>query len=75
LTGRYDAVALLFDILERTLVLFIVTELLHTVRITIQNRTLDAGPFPAELFKLQAAAYVDDGQPEEQRLSRVGTTS
>ena len=41
----YDALSLLLTVLDKTLVLFIVAELLHTVRITIQKRTLDAGPF------------------------------
>jgi uncharacterized membrane protein (DUF373 family) len=41
----YDALSLVLTVLDKTLVLFIVAELLHTVRITIQNRTLDAGPF------------------------------
>ena len=41
----YDALSLVLTVLDKTLVLFIVAELLHTVRITIQKRTLDAGPF------------------------------
>ena len=41
----YDALSLVLTVLDKALVLFIVAELLHTVRITIQNRTLDAGPF------------------------------
>ena len=41
----YDALSLVLTVLDKALVLFIVAELLHTVRITIQKRTLDAGPF------------------------------
>jgi uncharacterized membrane protein (DUF373 family) len=41
----YDALSLVLTVLDKTLVLFIVAELLHTVRITIQKHTLDAGPF------------------------------
>ncbi|MGW7608594.1 phosphate-starvation-inducible PsiE family protein [Streptomyces sp. NPDC054766] len=32
--------------MDNGLVLFIVAELLHTVRLTIRNQTLDAEPFP-----------------------------
>ncbi|MFI9272117.1 phosphate-starvation-inducible PsiE family protein [Kitasatospora sp. NPDC052896] len=41
--GSYDAATL--SALDSSLVLFIVAELLHTVRLTIRNRTLDAEPF------------------------------
>jgi uncharacterized membrane protein (DUF373 family) len=45
LTGHYDSLALVLGVLDKSLVLFIVAELLHTVRITIRDHTLDAGPF------------------------------
>src|ERR1700716_2458260 len=41
----YDALSLVLTVLDKALVLFIVAVLLHSVRITIQSRTLDAGPF------------------------------
>ena len=40
-----DPLALVLSVLDRGLVLFIIAELLHTVRITIQDRSLTAGPF------------------------------
>jgi uncharacterized membrane protein (DUF373 family) len=45
LKGPYDALALLLAVLDKSLVLFIVAELLHSVRITIRDRALDAEPF------------------------------
>lgn len=35
----------LLDVLDKGLILFIIAELLHTVRVTIQQRTLVAEPF------------------------------
>jgi uncharacterized membrane protein (DUF373 family) len=45
LRGPYSALDLVLSILDKTLVLFIVAELLHTVRITITERHLQAEPF------------------------------
>lgn len=45
LRGPYSALDLVLSILDKTLVLFIVAELLHTVRITITERHLRAEPF------------------------------
>jgi uncharacterized membrane protein (DUF373 family) len=45
LMGHYDSLALVLNVLDKSLVIFIVAELLHTVRITIRDRSLDAGPF------------------------------
>jgi uncharacterized membrane protein (DUF373 family) len=45
LRGQYHAVALVLSFLDSTLVLFIVAELLHTVRITITEHHLQAEPF------------------------------
>ena len=40
------ALTVVFTVLDKTLILFIVAEFLHTVRITIQNRgRVDAEPF------------------------------
>lgn len=39
------AFAVVIDLLDKGLLLFIIAELLHTVRITIQERTLVAEPF------------------------------
>jgi uncharacterized membrane protein (DUF373 family) len=36
---------ILLDVLDKGLILFIIAELLHTVRVTIQQRTLVAEPF------------------------------
>ncbi len=41
----YQALPLLLSMLDKSLVLFIVAELLHTVRITIRDRSLNAEPF------------------------------
>lgn len=43
--GPYDQATITLSALDNSLVLFIVAELLHTVRLTIRNRTLDAEPF------------------------------
>jgi uncharacterized membrane protein (DUF373 family) len=43
--GPYHELAIVLSILDNSLVLFIVAELLHTVRLTIRNHTLDAEPF------------------------------
>jgi uncharacterized membrane protein (DUF373 family) len=43
--GPYRAETVVLSALDNSLVLFIVAELLHTVRLTIRNRTLDAEPF------------------------------
>ncbi len=43
--GPYREEAVVLSALDNSLVLFIVAELLHTVRLTIRNRTLDAEPF------------------------------
>jgi uncharacterized membrane protein (DUF373 family) len=40
-----SALSIALTVLDKTLVLFIVAELLHTVRITVQDRSLDAEPF------------------------------
>jgi uncharacterized membrane protein (DUF373 family) len=40
-----DPVTIVTDILDKGLILFIVAELLHTVRVTIQERTLVVEPF------------------------------
>lgn len=46
LRGQRPALPVVLNILDQTLVLFIVAELLHTVRITIQHRgRLNAEPF------------------------------
>ncbi|MGW3624879.1 phosphate-starvation-inducible PsiE family protein [Streptomyces sp. NPDC000880] len=45
LKGPYDEATIMLSTLDNSLVLFIVAELLHTVRLTIRNRTLDAEPF------------------------------
>ncbi|GAA0641664.1 hypothetical protein GCM10009535_18670 [Streptomyces thermocarboxydovorans] len=45
LQGPYRAETVVLSALDNGLVLFIVAELLHTVRLTIRNRTLDAEPF------------------------------
>ncbi|MFJ4277193.1 phosphate-starvation-inducible PsiE family protein [Streptomyces massasporeus] len=43
--GPYREETVVLSALDSSLVLFIVAELLHTVRLTIRNRTLDAEPF------------------------------
>ncbi|WP_327686221.1 phosphate-starvation-inducible PsiE family protein [Streptomyces sp. NBC_00467] len=43
--GPYHEETIVLSALDNSLVLFIVAELLHTVRLTIRNRTLDAEPF------------------------------
>jgi uncharacterized membrane protein (DUF373 family) len=40
-----SALSIALTVLDKSLVLFIVAELLHTVRITVQDRSLDAEPF------------------------------
>jgi uncharacterized membrane protein (DUF373 family) len=40
-----DAVTIVTNILDKGLILFIIAELLHTVRVTIQERTLVVEPF------------------------------
>jgi uncharacterized membrane protein (DUF373 family) len=45
LRGQYQSVALVLSFLDSTLVLFIVAELMHTVRITITSQHLQAEPF------------------------------
>jgi uncharacterized membrane protein (DUF373 family) len=40
-----DPLHIAIDVLDKGLILFIIAELLHTVRITIQSRTLAAEPF------------------------------
>jgi uncharacterized membrane protein (DUF373 family) len=45
LRGPYNALDVVLSILDKTLVLFIVAELLHTVRITITEQQLQAEPF------------------------------
>jgi uncharacterized membrane protein (DUF373 family) len=42
--GR-DPLTILLAVLDKGLILFIIAELLHTVRVTIQERTLVAEPF------------------------------
>lgn len=44
-SGPYHELAIVLAILDNSLVLFIVAELLHTVRLTIRNHTLNAEPF------------------------------
>lgn len=43
--GPYHEETVVLSALDSSLVLFIVAELLHTVRLTIRNRNLDAEPF------------------------------
>ncbi|MFE6062221.1 phosphate-starvation-inducible PsiE family protein [Streptomyces sp. NPDC056431] len=43
--GPYREETVVLSALDSSLVLFIVAELLHTVRLTIRNRTLNAEPF------------------------------
>ncbi|MFJ8078051.1 phosphate-starvation-inducible PsiE family protein [Streptomyces sp. NPDC096176] len=43
--GPFQGETVVLSALDNSLVLFIVAELLHTVRLTIRNRTLDAEPF------------------------------
>ncbi|MER7665845.1 MULTISPECIES: phosphate-starvation-inducible PsiE family protein [unclassified Streptomyces] len=43
--GPFRGETIVLSALDNSLVLFIVAELLHTVRLTIRNRTLDAEPF------------------------------
>ncbi|MET7845999.1 phosphate-starvation-inducible PsiE family protein, partial [Streptomyces sp. NPDC005356] len=43
--GPYREDTVVLSALDNGLVLFIVAELLHTVRLTIRNQTLDAEPF------------------------------
>jgi uncharacterized membrane protein (DUF373 family) len=43
--GPYQEETVVLSALNGSLLLFIVAELLHTVRLTIRNRTLDAEPF------------------------------
>ncbi|MEJ8639705.1 phosphate-starvation-inducible PsiE family protein [Streptomyces sp. MS2.AVA.5] len=43
--GPYQEETIVLSALDNSLVLFIVAELLHTVRLTIRNQTLDAEPF------------------------------
>jgi uncharacterized membrane protein (DUF373 family) len=45
LAGPYHAVDVVLSVLDNTLVLFIVAELLHTVRITVTDQHLRAEPF------------------------------
>jgi uncharacterized membrane protein (DUF373 family) len=45
LRGPYKALSVVLAFLDTSLVLFIVAELLHTVRITIRDRSLNAEPF------------------------------
>jgi uncharacterized membrane protein (DUF373 family) len=45
LRGPYQSVQLVLSFLDSTLVLFIVAELMHTVRITITSHHLQAEPF------------------------------
>jgi uncharacterized membrane protein (DUF373 family) len=45
LRGPYQSVELVLSFLDNTLVLFIVAELMHTVRITITSHHLQAEPF------------------------------
>lgn len=45
LVARLPAFTVVLDLLDKGLLLFIIAELLHTVRITIQERTLVAEPF------------------------------
>ncbi|MFF7203017.1 phosphate-starvation-inducible PsiE family protein [Streptomyces sp. NPDC008141] len=43
--GPYHEETIVLSALDNSLVLFIVAELLHTVRLTIRNQRLDAEPF------------------------------
>jgi uncharacterized membrane protein (DUF373 family) len=43
--GHISATTILLNVLDKGLILFIIAELLHTVRVTIQERTLVAEPF------------------------------
>lgn len=43
--SQKDPLPIVVDFLDRGLILFIIAELLHTVRVTIQSRTLAAEPF------------------------------
>ncbi|HEY4026741.1 MAG TPA: phosphate-starvation-inducible PsiE family protein [Candidatus Dormibacteraeota bacterium] len=43
--GPSSMLTILFTVLDKSLILFIVAELLHTVRITVRDRSLDAEPF------------------------------
>jgi uncharacterized membrane protein (DUF373 family) len=45
LQQQFQAVIVVTDLLDNGLVLFIIAELLHTVRVTIQERTLVVEPF------------------------------
>ncbi|GAC1482191.1 MAG: hypothetical protein PVSMB9_07870 [Candidatus Dormibacteria bacterium] len=45
LSKGQDPLAILLAVLDKGLILFIIAELLHTVRVTIQERTLVAEPF------------------------------
>jgi uncharacterized membrane protein (DUF373 family) len=45
LVASLPAFTVVLDLLDKGLLLFIIAELLHTVRITIQERTLVAEPF------------------------------
>jgi uncharacterized membrane protein (DUF373 family) len=45
LQQQFQAVTVVTDLLDNGLVLFIIAELLHTVRVTIQERTLVVEPF------------------------------
>jgi uncharacterized membrane protein (DUF373 family) len=42
---RFDALTVVTHLLDNGLILFIIAELLHTVRVTIQERTLVVEPF------------------------------
>jgi uncharacterized membrane protein (DUF373 family) len=42
---HFEAVTVVTDLLDNGLILFIIAELLHTVRVTIQERTLVVEPF------------------------------
>jgi len=43
--GHISATTILLNVLDKGLILFIIAELLHTVRVTIQERTLVDEPF------------------------------
>ncbi|HYM50827.1 MAG TPA: phosphate-starvation-inducible PsiE family protein [Candidatus Limnocylindrales bacterium] len=45
ITAHTDPVQIVINVLDRGLVLFIIAELLHTVRVTVQARRLAAEPF------------------------------
>jgi uncharacterized membrane protein (DUF373 family) len=45
LQQQFQAVTVVTDLLDNGLILFIIAELLHTVRVTIQERTLVVEPF------------------------------